>query len=137
MTLNCWNFISINIGIGLFISIIILPLEHLFIHLEKMNMIKIMILFSLIFSTLKTRELISILVYNYVRYKNNIYIIISGSIFFISLRMELFIITIINNIKRNRKNNKIVNQNLLNEEKIKNSADKINLRDKEYKDKIE
>ena len=137
MTLNCWNFISINIGTGLFISIIILPLEHLFIHLEKMNIIKIMILFSLIFSTLKTRELISLLVYNYIHYKNNLYIIISGSIFFISLRMELFIITIINNTNRKRKNNKIVNHNLLNEGKIKNYADKINLQNKEYKDKIE
>ena len=99
MTLNCWNFISINIGIGLFISIIILPLEYLFIHLKGINIVKIIILFYLIFSTLKTKELILPLVYNYIKYKNNIYIIISGSIFFISLRMELFIITIINNKK--------------------------------------
>ena len=96
MTLNCWNFISINIGVGLLISIIILPLEYLFIHLQNMNIIKISILFYLIFSILKTKELIFPLVYNYINYKNNIYIIISGSIFFISLRMELFIITTIN-----------------------------------------
>ena len=32
MVLNCWNFISINIGAGLLISIIILPLEYLFVQ---------------------------------------------------------------------------------------------------------
>lgn len=96
MTLNCWNFISINIGVGLLISIIILPLEYLFIHLQNMNIIKILISFYLIFSILKWKELIFPLVNNYINYKNNIYIIISGSIFFISLRMELFIITTIN-----------------------------------------
>ena len=107
MALNCWNFISINIGIGLFISIIILPIEYLFIHLKGINILKIIILFYLIYSTLNTKELIHPLVYNYINYKNNIYIIISGSIFFISLRMELFIITIINNKKRNRQNKNI------------------------------
>ena len=134
ITLNCWNFISINIGAGLFISIIILPLEYLFIHLQNMNIIKIMILFTLIFSTLKTTQLIYPLVYNYINYKNNIYIIISGSIFFISLRMELFIIVIINNIMRKRK--KLKNQHgiIFNENKI---LDKLNLKNEEYKDKIE
>ena len=117
MTLNCWNFISINIGTGLFISIIILPLEYLFIRLQNMNIIKISILFTLIYSTLKTRQLIHPLVYNYVYYKNNIYIIITGSIFFISLRMELFIISIFNNIIRKLKMNKSRIQRLVNKEK--------------------
>ena len=99
-----------------------------------MNIIKIMILFTLIFSTLKTTQLIYPLVYNYINYKNNIYIIISGSIFFISLRMELFIIVIINNIMRKRK--KLKNQHgiIFNENKI---LDKLNLKNEEYKDKIE
>ena len=137
MTLNCWNFISINIGTGLFISIIILPIEYLFIHLQNMNIIKIFILFILVFSTLKTRQLIHPLVYNYVHYKNNIYIIISGSIFFISLRMELYIIAIINNIIRKRKNNKreIIDNNLINNNIIK--GDKSILKNEEYKNKIE
>lgn len=133
MTLNCWNYISINIGTGLFISIIILPLEYLFIHLEKMNIIKIMILFTLIFSILKTRQLILPLVYNYIHYKNNIYIIISGSIFFISLRMELFIISIINNIIRKRNPNKIQNLNLVN----KKEKDKLDYEYQNYKAKFE
>ena len=30
LSLNCWNFIFINIGIGLFISIIILQMENIF-----------------------------------------------------------------------------------------------------------
>ena len=137
MTLNCWNFISINIGTGLFISIIILPIEYLFIHLQNMNIIKIFILFILVFSTLKTRELIHPLVYNYVHYKNNIYIIISGSIFFISLRMELYIIAIINNIIRKRKKNnkENIDENLINNNIIE--GDKFILKNEENKIKIE
>ena len=59
LSLNCWNFIFINIGIGLFISIIILPMENLFIHLEKVkyNFIKIFVLFIIIHSTLTTKIL--------------------------------------------------------------------------------
>ena len=135
MTLNCWNFISINIGVGLFMSIIILPLEYLFIHLQNMNIIKIAILFYLIFSTLKTKELIFPLVYNYINYKNNIYIIISGIIFFLSLRMELFIITIINNILRKRIKSKANQQLVFNEKLI--IEDKINLKKDKCKSKVE
>ena len=135
MTLNCWNFISINIGVGLFMSIIILPLEYLFIHLQNMNIIKIAILFYLIFSTLKTKELIFPLVYNYINYKNNIYIIISGIIFFLSLRMELFIITIINNILRKRIKSKANQQLVFNEKLI--IEDKINLKKYKCKSKVE
>ena len=134
MTLNCWNFISINIGVGLFMSIIILPLEYLFIHLQNNNIIKISILFYLIFSTLKIKELIFPLVFNYINYKNNTYIIISGSIFFLSLRMELFIITLINNIYRKRKNNKEKEQ-IFNEKLI--FEDKIKMKKEEKKIKIE
>ena len=134
MTLNCWNFISINIGVGLFMSIIILPLEYLFIHLQNNNIIKISILFYLIFSTLKIKELIFPLVFNYINYKNNTYIIISGSIFFLSLRVELFIITLINNIYRKRKNNKEKEQ-LFNEKLI--FEDKIKMKKEENKSKIE
>ena len=135
MTLNCWNFISINIGAGLFMSIIILPLEYLFIHLQNMNIIKISILFYLIFSILKTKELIFPLVYNYINYKNNIYIIISGIIFFLSLRMELFIITIINNILRKIKKKKAKEQLVFNEKLI--FEYKTNLKNDEYKSKVE
>ena len=135
MTLNCWNFISINIGVGLFMSIIILPLEYLFIHLQNMNIIKIAILFYLIFSILKTKELIFPLVYNYINYKNNIYIIISGIIFFLSLRMELFIITIINNILRKRIKSKANQQLVFNEKLI--IEDKINLKKDKCKSKVE
>ena len=102
ITLNCWNFIFINIGIGLFISFIILPMEYLFLHLKsiKYNVIKIIILFIIISSTLNTKQLLLSMLDNYLIYSNNIYIIISTTLFFLSLRMELFIIMIINNIKR-------------------------------------
>ena len=53
---------------------------------------------------------------NYLVYKNNIYLIISISIFLVSLRMELFIIMIINNIK---KGNKWYEDNLQNNKKEK------------------
>ena len=102
-----------------------------------MNIIKIFILSILVFSTLKTRELIHPLVYNYVHYKNNIYIIISGSIFFISLRMELYIIAIINNIIRKRKKNnkENIDENLINNNIIE--GDKFILKNEENKIKIE
>ena len=102
ITLNCWNIIFINIGIGLFISFIYLPMEYIFIQLKsvKYNIIKIAILFIIIFSTINTRQLISSMLDNYLIYSNNVYIIISISLFFVSLRMELFIIMLINNIRR-------------------------------------
>ena len=104
ITLNCWNFIFINIGTGLFISFIILPIEYMFLHMKKIqyNIIKIFILFSIIFSTLNTKQLLSSMLYNYLIYNNNIYIIITASILFLSLRMELFIIMIFNNIRRRK-----------------------------------
>ena len=102
ITLNCWNFIFINIGIGLFMSFIILPMEYLFLHLKqkKYNIFKIVILFFIISSTLNTRQLITPMVHNYLKYNNNIYIIINVTIYILSLRMNLFILMIINNILR-------------------------------------
>ena len=117
-TLNCWNFTFINIGIGLFISIIILPMEYIFVRLKsiKYNIVKIIFLFIMLFSTLRTKQLLSSMIENYLVYKNNIYLIISISIFLVSLRMELFIIMIINNIK---KGNKWYEDNLQNNKKEK------------------
>ena len=104
-TLNCWNFIFINIGIGLFASFIILPMEYLILKIKpiKYNILKITILFILISSTLTSKKLLTSMLSNYLIYNNNIYIIISIFIFFLSLRMELFFIMIINNIKRGKK----------------------------------
>ena len=102
ITLNCWNFIFINIGMGLFISFIILPMEYIFLHLKsiKYNVFKIIILFIIISSTLNTSQLLNSMLSNYLIYNNNIYIIINVSLFLLSLRLELFIMMIINNIKR-------------------------------------
>ena len=105
--LNCWNFVFINIGIGLLLSISILPMEYLFLHLKQIKyiIIKIIILFIIIFSILNSKQLISSMVHNYLKYNNSIYIIFSITIFFLSLRIELFILMIINNFFReqNRK----------------------------------
>ena len=102
ITLNCWNFIFINIGMGLFISFIILPMEYIFLHLKsiKYNVFKIIILFIIISSTLNTSQLLNSMLSNYLIYNNNIFIIINVSLFLLSLRLELFIMMIINNIKR-------------------------------------
>ncbi len=102
--LNCWNFVFINIGIGLLFSISILPVEYLFLHLKqiKYNIIKIIILFILIFSILNSKQLISSMVHNYLKYNNSIYIIFSVTIFFLNLRMELFILMIINKFSRTK-----------------------------------
>ena len=102
ITLNCWNFIFINIGMGLFMSFIILPMEYIFLHLKsiKYNVFKIIILFIIISSTLNTSQLLNSMLSNYLIYNNNIYIIINVSLFLLSLRLELFIMMIITNIKR-------------------------------------
>ena len=102
--LNCWNFVFINIGIGLLLSISILPMEYLFLHLKQIKyiIIKIIILFILIFSILNSKQLISSMVHNYLKYNNSIYIIFSVTIFFLTLRMELFIFMIINNFFRTK-----------------------------------
>ena len=98
LVLNCWNFIFINIGIGLFISIIILPMENIFLHLKKAKyiIIKLLALFIIIYSTLTTKILLSSMIDNYLTYNNNVYIIINCTLFFLILRMNLFIIMIIN-----------------------------------------
>ena len=104
MTLNCWNFIFLNIGIGLVTSIIILPMELLFIHLKsiKYNLYKITFLLLIIVLILKAKVLLSSMIKNYLVSSNNVYVIISVIIFFISLRMEFFLIIIYNNIKRGK-----------------------------------
>ena len=96
--LNCWNFIFINIGIGLCISIIILPMENLFLHLKsnKYNLFKSLILLFIIYSTLSNKDLLSSMLSNFLIFNNNVYIIISFTLFFLLLRMQLFIIMIIN-----------------------------------------
>jgi len=101
--LNCWNFIFINIGFGLLFSFTILPMEYLFLHLKqiKYNVIKIIILVILIFSILNSKQLISSMVHNYLKYNNSIYITFSTTLFFLSLRMELYILMIINKFLEN------------------------------------
>ena len=123
ITLNCWNFIFINIGIGLFMSFIILPMEYLFLHLKhrKYNIFKIITLFFLISSTLNTRQLITSMVRNYLTYNNNIYIIINVTIFILSLRMNLLILMIINNILRGH--SWYYNYDELNENENKNNLE--------------
>ena len=104
-------------------SFIILPMEYLFLHLKhrKYNIFKIITLFFLISSTLNTRQLITSMVRNYLTYNNNIYIIINVTIFILSLRMNLLILMIINNILRGH--SWYYNYDELNENENKNNLE--------------
>ena len=124
-TLNCWNFIFINVGIGLAMTIIIIPIENLFIHLTniKYNIFKIILVFIIITFILSSKSLMNSMLENFVLFENNVYIIISITLFFLCLRIILFLFMIFNKIKRaNNLNQKeeIFNENLLcNKGKIK------------------
>ena len=72
--LNCWNFVFINIGIGMVMSAILLSYEFIFLHLKqvKNNPIKIGLIAFVLFVTLAWKEFIRSMMINYFNYKNNI-----------------------------------------------------------------
>lgn len=102
LALNCWNFVFINVGIGLIMSLIILSMEFLFLNLKKTkkNIFKIVIVSLILYSILSSRKLIISMLDNYLNFNNQIYIIITITVAILTFRIAIFMITLINKIKR-------------------------------------
>ena len=100
--LNCWNFVFINIGIGMIMTAIIMTMEFIFLHLRpiKKIFIKIIFIVVILYGILGWKQLITTMVDNYINYNNNIYSIITMTIILLTLRLSLFIIMLINKCHR-------------------------------------
>ena len=100
--LNCWNFVFINIGIGLTMTVVIMSMEFIFLHLTmiKYCIIKIGIIGIVLFGIMNWKELIKTMINNYIKFTNNVYIIITITVILLTLRMALFIVMLMNKYLR-------------------------------------
>ena len=100
--LNCWNFVFINIGIGLTMTVVIMSMEFIFLHLTmiKYCIIKIGIIGIVLFGIMSWKELIKTMINNYIKFTNNVYIIITITVILLTLRMALFIVMLMNKYLR-------------------------------------
>ena len=100
--LNCWNFVFINVGIGLTMTVILMSMEFIFLHLTlvKYCTIKIGIICALLFGIMSWKDLINTMVSNYIKFNNNVYIIITTTVVILTLRLALFIVMIMNKFFR-------------------------------------
>ena len=100
--LNCWNFVFVNIGVGLVMTVFFMSMEFIFLHLKqvKKNPFKIGLISFILYAILGWKELILTMTNNYINYNNNIYTFITMSVILLTLRMALFIVMILNKFKR-------------------------------------
>ena len=95
LALNCWNFIFVNIGIGIVLTAIILPLEFgLVIQREKgRHFTQVFLVGIIIYGVLKMKLLISSMIENWNAFGNNVYIIITMTMALLVYRLSLIIVT--------------------------------------------
>ena len=100
--LNSWNFVFVNIGVGMVMTVFFMPMEFIFLHLKqvKKNLFKIGLISFILYAILGWKELILTMTNNYINYNNNIYTFITMSVILLTLRMALFIVMILNKFKR-------------------------------------
>ena len=100
--LNCWDFVFINVGIGVAMSAILMTMEFIFLHLKqiKKNLFKIGVIILILYYVLGWKELIISMVNNHIKYSNNVYTIITISVILLTLRLALFIIMLLNKYLR-------------------------------------
>ena len=100
--LNCWNFVFVNIGVGLVMTVFFMSMEFIFLHLKqvKKNPFKIGLISFILYAILGWKELILTMVNNYINYNNNIYTFITMDVILLTLRLALFIVMILNKFKR-------------------------------------
>ena len=100
--LNCWNFVFINIGVGMVLTAILMPMEFIFLHLKqiKKNLFKIAFIVFILYSVLGWKHLIRTITYNYLNYNNNVYTIITMTIILLTFRLSLFIVMLLNKLQR-------------------------------------
>ena len=100
--LNSWNFVFVNIGVGMVMTVFFMPMEFIFLHLKqiKKNLFKIGLISFILYAILGWKDLILTMTNNYINYNNNIYTFITMSVILLTLRMALFIVMILNKFKR-------------------------------------
>ena len=100
--LNCWNFVFVNVGIGLAMTIVIMTMEFIFLNLKlvKYCTIKIGIIGIILYGVMSWKELINSMIGNYIKFKNNVYTIITITIILLVMRLALFIVMISNKYSR-------------------------------------
>ena len=100
--LNCWNFVFINVGIGLTMTVIFMSMEFIFLHLTlvKYCIIKIGLIGLVLFGIMSWKELINTMVNNFIKFNNNVYIIITITVILLTLRIALFIVMMMNKLMR-------------------------------------
>jgi hypothetical protein len=103
LVLNCWNFVFINVGVGIIMTAFVMSMEFAFINMKKSKMIflKIFIILFILYCTLGWKDLVITMMNNYINYKNNIYTIITITVILLTLRLSLFIVMIFNRSQRN------------------------------------
>ena len=100
--LNCWNFVFVNVGIGIAMTVIIMTMEFIFLNLKlvKYCIIKIGIIGIILYGVMNWKELINSMIDNYIKFKTNVYTIITITIILLVMRLALFIIMISNKYSR-------------------------------------
>jgi len=102
LVLNCWNFVFINVGIGIIMTAFVMSMEFAFINMKKPRMIflKIFIILFILYCTLGWKDLVVTMMNNYINYNNNIYTIITITVILLALRLSLFIVMVFNKSQR-------------------------------------
>ena len=103
LVLNCWNFVFINVGVGIILTAFVMSMEFAFIYMKKSKMIflKLFLILFILYCILGWKDLIITMMNNYINYNNNIYTIITITVILLTFRLSLFIVMIFNKSQRN------------------------------------
>ena len=91
IALNCFNFIFVNIGIGIILTIILLPIEFVLISIEtkKKVFIKFLLNSSFFYVVIIYNDLINSMIKNFIEFNCNVYVIVSITLFLVGFRIVL------------------------------------------------
>ena len=130
LTLNCYNFIFVNEGIGLTFAITVMPIEFILLYMNNRdkNFLKIVILSIFIFPFLKYRRLLNSMIDNYIKFGNNVYPLVTITLILITYRIALIIVETSNKQKRglNEDEDEEDNHYILPEEYIEENINEVN-----------
>jgi hypothetical protein len=98
MALNCFNYLFVNNGLGLLVTVIILPVELLLILLNDRNKYSLQIILITVITLclLLNQNFIEVMVLNFVNHMNNVYPLICIILMFLISRINIVIIKQIN-----------------------------------------
>ena len=102
LTLNCYNFIFINEGIGLGFAVTVMPIEFILLTLNNRdrNFFKIFILAIFVSPFLTSKKLLHSMLENYIKFENNVYPLVVITTILIFYRIALIIVETVNKQKR-------------------------------------